>query len=89
MALCSAMKKQTAQVDGLFHCFYLGIADSWRSDAEVAAMIEQVEQESLAIVFHGDIRRARHAISEREDSLRDAQVGLIHKPRLPQGVQHG
>ena len=55
MALCSAMKKQTAQVDGLFHCFFLGIADSWRSDAEVAAMVEQVEQECLAIVFHGDI----------------------------------
>ena len=52
------------------------------SDAEVAAMVEEVEQKCLTIVFHSNVRGARHAIGERKDSLGDAQVGLIHKPRL-------
>jgi hypothetical protein len=59
------------------------------SDAEVAAMVEQVKQECLAIVFHGDVRGAGHAVGEREDSLSDAQISLIHETRLAQGIQHG
>lgn len=52
-------------------------------------MVEQVEQERLAVVFHGDVRGARHTVGKREDSLGDAQIGLIYETRLAQSIQHG